>query len=126
MNQHLHSPTQLTEFAREFEEEPDTLFGKIVNRLTNVYNTSYNSVNDVQPGKALTLSGSGVNVSQVTSDVPRLTPNASNNTIIGSIEHTLSSEAVGESSRSSVSTNENVSNDEASSSGADKVILVNR
>lgn len=45
-HQHLHSPTKLTEFARDFDtEEPDTLFGKLVNRLTNAYNTSYNTIN---------------------------------------------------------------------------------
>ena len=48
MNRHLHSPTKLTEFAREFDEEPETLFTKFVNKLTNAYNTSYNTVNDLQ------------------------------------------------------------------------------
>lgn len=35
MNRHLHSPTILTEFARTFEEEQETIFTKLVNRLTN-------------------------------------------------------------------------------------------
>uniref|UniRef100_A0A182YC39 1-phosphatidylinositol-3-phosphate 5-kinase n=1 Tax=Anopheles stephensi TaxID=30069 RepID=A0A182YC39_ANOST len=35
MNRHLHSPTILTEFARTFEEEQETIFSKLVNRLTN-------------------------------------------------------------------------------------------
>ncbi|XP_055381749.1 putative 1-phosphatidylinositol 3-phosphate 5-kinase [Condylostylus longicornis] len=47
MNRHLHSPTKLTEFARNFEEQPETLLTKFVNKITNAYNTSYNTVNDV-------------------------------------------------------------------------------
>lgn len=47
MNQHLHSPTKLTEFARDFEEEPETLFGRFVNKIQNAYNASYNSVNEI-------------------------------------------------------------------------------
>ncbi|CAD7014619.1 unnamed protein product [Ceratitis capitata] len=48
MNQHLHSPTKLTEFARDFEEEePESLLGRFVNKIQNVYNQSYNSVNEV-------------------------------------------------------------------------------
>lgn len=46
MHRNLHSPTKLTEFARDFDsEEPDSFFGKIVSRLTSAYNTSYNTVN---------------------------------------------------------------------------------
>lgn len=51
MNRHLHSPTKLTEFARDFDEEPETVFSKIVNKLHNAYNTGYNSVNEIpSPG----------------------------------------------------------------------------
>lgn len=46
-NQNLHSMTKLTEFARDFEEEPETLFGRFVNKLQNAYNQSYNTVNDL-------------------------------------------------------------------------------
>lgn len=47
MNRHLHSPTKLTEFARNFDEEPETVFSKIVNKLQTAYNTGYNTVNDI-------------------------------------------------------------------------------
>lgn len=45
MNRNLHSPTKMTEFAREFDEEPVTYFSKFVNKLTNAYNNGYNTVN---------------------------------------------------------------------------------
>lgn len=51
MHKNLHSPTKLTEFARDWEEEDDTLIGKLVTKLTNVYNTGYNTVN-VAPGSS--------------------------------------------------------------------------
>lgn len=44
-NRNLHSPTKLTEFARNFDTEPDTLLSKFVNKITYVYNSGYNSVN---------------------------------------------------------------------------------
>ncbi|XP_049318083.1 putative 1-phosphatidylinositol 3-phosphate 5-kinase [Bactrocera dorsalis] len=48
MNQHLHSPTKLTEFARDFEdEETESILGRFVNKIQNVYNQSYNTVNEV-------------------------------------------------------------------------------
>ncbi|XP_017482911.1 PREDICTED: putative 1-phosphatidylinositol 3-phosphate 5-kinase [Rhagoletis zephyria] len=48
MNQHLHSPTKLTEFARDFEDgEPESLLDRFVNKIQNVYNQSYNTVNEV-------------------------------------------------------------------------------
>jgi len=43
MNRNLHSPTKLTEFARNFDEEPETFFTKFVNKLTNAYNNNYNN-----------------------------------------------------------------------------------
>lgn len=46
-NQNLHSMSKLTEFARDFEEEPETLFGRFVNKIQNAYNQSYNTVNDL-------------------------------------------------------------------------------
>lgn len=39
--------TKLTEFARDFEEEPETFFGRFVNKIHNAYNQSYNTVNDL-------------------------------------------------------------------------------
>ncbi|XP_055916617.1 putative 1-phosphatidylinositol 3-phosphate 5-kinase [Eupeodes corollae] len=50
MNQHLHSPHKLTEFARDFEEEPETFLSKFVNKIQNAYNSSYNTVNDAPTG----------------------------------------------------------------------------
>uniref|UniRef100_A0A034VB90 Putative 1-phosphatidylinositol 3-phosphate 5-kinase n=1 Tax=Bactrocera dorsalis TaxID=27457 RepID=A0A034VB90_BACDO len=48
MNQHLHSPTKLTEFARDFEdEETESILDRFVNKIQNVYNQSYNTVNEV-------------------------------------------------------------------------------
>lgn len=46
-NQNLHSTSKLTEFARDFEEEPDSIFGRFVNKIQNAYNQSYNTVNDL-------------------------------------------------------------------------------
>lgn len=45
MNRNLHSPTKLTEFARDFDIEPDTLISKFVSKITNAYNSGYNTVN---------------------------------------------------------------------------------
>ncbi|XP_030387596.1 putative 1-phosphatidylinositol 3-phosphate 5-kinase [Scaptodrosophila lebanonensis] len=50
IHQHLHSPTKLTEFARNFEDKPESLFGRVVNKIQNVYNQSYNTVNDISSG----------------------------------------------------------------------------
>uniref|UniRef100_A0A1A9W6H5 1-phosphatidylinositol-3-phosphate 5-kinase n=1 Tax=Glossina brevipalpis TaxID=37001 RepID=A0A1A9W6H5_9MUSC len=47
MNQNLHSLTKLTEFARDFEEQPDTLLSRFVNKIQHAYNQSYNAVNDI-------------------------------------------------------------------------------
>lgn len=51
-NRNLHSPTKLTEFARDFDVEPDTFLTKFVNKLTNVYNSGYNTVNVVPTSSA--------------------------------------------------------------------------
>lgn len=45
MNRNLHSPTKLTEFARDFDAEPETFLTKFVNKITNAYNSGYNTVN---------------------------------------------------------------------------------
>lgn len=57
-NQNLHSMTKLTEFVRDFEEEPDTLFGRFVNKLQNAYNQSYNTVNDLSSSNPQATSSS--------------------------------------------------------------------
>uniref|UniRef100_A0AAG5DAA2 1-phosphatidylinositol-3-phosphate 5-kinase n=1 Tax=Anopheles atroparvus TaxID=41427 RepID=A0AAG5DAA2_ANOAO len=45
MNRHLHSPSILTEFARSFEEEQETIFSKLVNKLTNTRPASESPIN---------------------------------------------------------------------------------
>ncbi|XP_032292442.1 putative 1-phosphatidylinositol 3-phosphate 5-kinase isoform X1 [Drosophila virilis] len=50
IHQHLHSPSKLTEFARNFEDKPESLFGRVVTKIQNVYNQSYNTVNDISSG----------------------------------------------------------------------------
>lgn len=69
MNRNLHSPTKLTEFARDFDIEPDTFLAKFVNKITNVYNSGYNTVNVVPTSSQVLGIGqapgpSGSNVSQ--------------------------------------------------------------
>ncbi|KAH8277660.1 hypothetical protein KR018_003254, partial [Drosophila ironensis] len=54
-HQHLHSPTKLTEFARTFEDKPESLFGRVVNKIQNVYNQSYNTVNDISSGTTTSI-----------------------------------------------------------------------
>lgn len=54
INRNLHSPTKLTEFARDFENEPDTFLNKVVQKITNAYNSSYNSVN-INPNAATNI-----------------------------------------------------------------------
>ncbi|XP_067633023.1 putative 1-phosphatidylinositol 3-phosphate 5-kinase isoform X2 [Eurosta solidaginis] len=78
MNQHLHSPTKLTEFARDFEdEEPDSLIGRFVSKIQNVYNQSYNSVNEVtnpatdgSASSQVSNSNSSVNISTTKTQSP--------------------------------------------------------
>lgn len=57
MNRNLHSPTKLTEFARDFDAEPETFLTKFVNKITNAYNSGYNTVN-VVPQNVVHVSGS--------------------------------------------------------------------
>ncbi|KAG4067595.1 hypothetical protein HA402_005367 [Bradysia odoriphaga] len=61
MNRNLHSPTKLTEFARDFDAEPETFLTKFVNKLTNAYNSGYNTVNVPPPGNIVNVSGSSTN-----------------------------------------------------------------
>lgn len=56
MNRNLHSPTKLTEFARDFDAEPETFLTKFVNKLTNAYNSGYNTVN--VPNQSVVIVGS--------------------------------------------------------------------
>lgn len=70
VHQHLHSPSKLTEFARNFEDKPDTLFGRVVNKIQNVYNQSYNTVNDIsstQVGKSMFYNDKGASQAETVS-----------------------------------------------------------
>lgn len=58
MNRNLHSPTKLTEFARDFDTEPETFLTKFVNKITNAYNSGYNTVNVVPQQNVVNISGS--------------------------------------------------------------------
>lgn len=42
MNKNLHSPKILTEFARDFEEEPSSIFNKFVKLTASIYSASEN------------------------------------------------------------------------------------
>lgn len=64
MNRNLHSPTKLTEFARDFDIEPDTFLAKFVNKITNAYNSGYNTVNVVPSSSSVLGIGPAVNVSE--------------------------------------------------------------
>ncbi|KAJ6641206.1 putative 1-phosphatidylinositol 3-phosphate 5-kinase [Pseudolycoriella hygida] len=62
MNRNLHSPTKLTEFARDFDAEPETFLTKFVNKITNAYNSGYNTINVVPPQNVVNLSGSSSSI----------------------------------------------------------------
>ncbi|XP_023294210.2 putative 1-phosphatidylinositol 3-phosphate 5-kinase isoform X2 [Lucilia cuprina] len=108
-NQNLHSMTKLTEFARDFEEEPETLFGRFVNKIQNAYNQSYNTVNDlssVNPPQSPTSSASpnttksvfyaDVNAQPDNSTITRDSSSSSINSNV--VYQTKSNNIVGESS----------------------------
>lgn len=49
MNRNLHSSTALTEFARDFDEEPETMFSKFVTKFTTgIYNSGSSTSNLVK------------------------------------------------------------------------------
>lgn len=91
MNRNLHSPTKLTEFARDFDIEPDTFLAKFVNKITNVYNSGYNTVNVVPTSSQVLGIGqasgpSGSNVSK------NSTPSHSSSASLTSSSASLTSE----------------------------------
>lgn len=53
MNRNLHTQNKLTEFSREFEEEPETLFSKFVSKVSSAYNSNYNTINVIPPNQAI-------------------------------------------------------------------------
>lgn len=93
MNRNLHSPTKMTEFAREFDEEPITYFSKIVNKLTSAYNNGYNTVNIAPSQSVVSLgeqlqdtgsSGSGVSGTQMSVGTDKSSSTSDNISIDGS------------------------------------------
>lgn len=52
MNRNLHTQNKLTEFSREFEEEPETLFSKFVSKVSSAYNSNYNTINVIPPNQS--------------------------------------------------------------------------
>lgn len=78
-NRNLHSPTKLTEFARNFDTEPDTLLSKFVNKITYVYNSGYNSVNVIPTTSSVLNMTNSVTTSNaaITTSSPRSMSNQS-------------------------------------------------
>lgn len=115
MNRHLHSPTKLTEFARDFEEEPETFFTKFVNKITNVYNTSYNTVNELPiTSTSLSSSGHGHNTLTVSTS-SNLNKNHNNEN--QSISRTNSSSSVNSSKQSIIGNIDGNGGDDNSGNG---------
>lgn len=61
MNRNLHTQNKLTEFSREFEEEPETLFSKFVSKVSSAYNSNYNTINVIPPNLQSTSSILSIN-----------------------------------------------------------------
>lgn len=62
MNRNLHSPTKLTEFARadvDGDEDSNTYFSQIVNKINSVYNSGYNTMNIVPSSSSSPLPPTG-------------------------------------------------------------------
>ncbi|EDW02504.1 putative 1-phosphatidylinositol 3-phosphate 5-kinase [Drosophila grimshawi] len=97
IHQHLHSPSKLTEFARNFEEKPESLFGRVVNKIQNVYNQSYNTVNDISSGSSSTTTNSGalqVGKSKFYAEKAAVNVEAGNDDIESDIPRTSSSSSL--------------------------------
>lgn len=80
MNRNLHSPTKLTEFARDFDAEPETFLTKFVNKITNAYNSGYNTVNVVPQQNVVNISGSSSNTP------PHVSRSNSDNCVLSTVE----------------------------------------
>lgn len=82
MNRNLHSPTKLTEFARNFDEEPETIFTKFVNKLTSAYNSNYNHLNVISPTTSSSSSSTiivpQVSITQLPEESRASTPSLNN------------------------------------------------
>lgn len=94
MNRNLHSPTKLTEFARDFDHEPETFLTKFVNRITNAYNTGYNTVNVVsqsQPQQKLPSSSADiVQQQQLSVDTPMIFSRTCSANSLNQLQQTIS------------------------------------
>lgn len=128
MNQHLHSPHKLTEFARDFEEEPETLLSKFVSKIQNAYNASYNTVNDVP-----TVSGTGTSSGPTTptnsqkstsqstfyADVESISRNSSSSSLSSAANKAGNSQTTQDGSGSATTTEETTS--ESTEKGNEKL-----
>jgi hypothetical protein len=74
MNRNLHTIDCLTEFARESadDEEQSTIFTKLKNRITNVYNANYNSFNSLAGGENVVENAAAT--SPVVANTPCISP----------------------------------------------------
>lgn len=61
-NQNLHSLTKLTEFARDFENQPETLLSRFVNKIQNAYNHSYNTMNEISSSNRISNNANTLNL----------------------------------------------------------------
>lgn len=95
MNRNLHTQNKLTEFSREFEEEPETLFSKFVNKVSSAYNSNYNTINVIPANQSASsilsinelpgddsLSSFGQSSSSVVPKMNTPSPSVSDNTSI--------------------------------------------
>uniref|UniRef100_A0A1I8PLT5 1-phosphatidylinositol-3-phosphate 5-kinase n=1 Tax=Stomoxys calcitrans TaxID=35570 RepID=A0A1I8PLT5_STOCA len=113
-NQNLHSMTKLTEFVRDFEDEPETLFGRLVNKFQNAYNQSYNTVNDLS--SATQQSSSSANKSVFYADIK---PEANS-----SMTRDSSSSSVSSSVMRSSTANSNANSDSGSATNDDSNVNI--
>lgn len=114
MNRNLHSPTKLTEFARDFDVEPETFLTKFVNKITNAYNSGYNTVNVVPPQSIVNISGSSSNspshVSRSNSDnCVTLGLQSSTTESVNAIATTETNESVSEQKSTTPTTSDSIS-----------------
>lgn len=89
-NQNLHSLTKLTEFARDFENQPETLLGRFVNKIQNAYNHSYNTMNVISSSNRIsnTANSFNSNTSSNTADTTNIvTDNCLNSANLATSEH---------------------------------------
>lgn len=106
MNRNLHSPTKLTEFARDFDDEPETIFSKLVNKFTSAYNSNYNNLSVINPSSSSpsqSTSASTITINQDAQTSNCLLPEIRDDSTssLNNLVQSDSSEAKNDSSRSS-------------------------